>query len=245
MLLPVIGIVQVGRQAMADRYSYLPHIGLFIAVAWLAAQVRHRTAATVVACAVTLALAVRAADQVRYWKDTDTLFAHAREVTPENALTLSQVGNTWARRDRPTEAEKLYHRALELDPNYGMAHLNLANLLARRREFAAAAEHYEAALRWRADLPRAQLGLAVACTGLKQYDRADRAFAEALRLAPWLAEAQQAWGSSLKERGRNAEAAEHFRAALRVKPQLPVAQHELEEVTASSTSPASAPTGGR
>jgi Tfp pilus assembly protein PilF len=231
MLLPVIGIIQVGRQAMADRYSYLPHIGIFIALAWAAAVVRHRSAMTVIASIIVLALALRAVDQVSYWKNTDALFEHALAVTPENAVALNQVGNTRARQNRLADAEDLYRRALQLDPDYGMAHLNLGNLLARRREFAAAAEQYEAALRWRSNLPRAQLGLAVALAGLKEYDRSDRAFAEALRLSPVLAEAQLAWGSSLKARGRNEEAAEHFRAALEINPQLKQAQRELWELS--------------
>jgi tetratricopeptide (TPR) repeat protein len=245
MLLPVIGIIQVGRQAMADRYSYLPHIGIFVAIAWLAAEARNRTMATAIAAILTLALAARAADQTRHWKDTDTLFAHARAVTPENAIVVNQAGNAEARRQRLAQAEALYRRAIELDPDYGLAHLNLGNLLARRREFAAAAEHFEAALRWRNDLPRGWLGLAIARTGLKDYDAADRAFAEALRQAPWLADAQQAWGSSLKERGRADLAIEHFRAALEINPQLPVARRELMEMTAqplSTTKPTTRPT---
>jgi Tfp pilus assembly protein PilF len=240
MLIPVIGLVQVGRQAMADRYTYLPHIGLFIAVAWLVAGVANerarRAVVAICACAV-LALAIRAADEVRHWRNTDALFAHALAVTDENAIALNQVGNARARQNDLPGAEELYRRALQLDPDYGMAHMNLANLLVRRRDFAGAVDHYESALRWRSNLPRAQLGLAVALTGLRDYPRADRAFAEALRLSPWLADAQLSWGLSLRERGDFDAAIPHFQAALSLNPNLDLARRALAG-PAPSTAPA-------
>jgi tetratricopeptide (TPR) repeat protein len=216
-LLPVIGLVQVGRQAMADRYSYIPHIGLFVMIAWTVAEFAARAQQArkmVVAGAVglTIAFAVRAADQTQHWKNTTTLFDHALAVMPENPVALNQVGNARLREGDPAAAEVLYRRALALEPEYGMAHLNLGNLLARRREFDKAAEHFEAALRWRSDLARAHLGLAVARAGLKQYDLADTSFREALGLAPHLEEARRAWENARKEQAATRPAAATTRA---------------------------------
>jgi tetratricopeptide (TPR) repeat protein len=236
-LVPVIGLVQVGRQAMADRYSYIPQIGLFMAAAWAAAAIAQRSTAakqtvTAFASVALIALTIRAADQTRHWQDTETVATHALHVTENNNVAMVLVGNARRRADDVAGAEAMYRRALSVDPDYGMAHLNLGNILALRREYREAANHFEAALRWRPQLERAHLGLGVACSGLKDYDRADREFAEALRLAPRLAEAQQAWGASLKERGRLDDAAEHFRAALELNPQLAFARRQLMEITA-------------
>jgi tetratricopeptide (TPR) repeat protein len=235
MLLPVIGLVQVGRQALADRYSYLPHIGLFVALVWLAVDlIPNRRALAALGIASILALTGRSIDQVRHWRDTDTLFTHALAVTPENAVTLNQVGNAHARRNDLPGAERLYQKALELEPDYGMAHLNLGNLLVRRRDFAPAAEHFEAARRWRWELPRAQLGLAIARSGLRQYDRADEAFALALKQSPWMADAELAWGLSFRERGDLEHAKEHLRAALALNPNLELARRVLAEIDAAN-----------
>ncbi|MEO6435751.1 MAG: tetratricopeptide repeat protein [Tepidisphaeraceae bacterium] len=204
-LVPVIGLVQVGRQAMADRYSYIPQIGLFIAAAWAAAAIAKRSTAakqTVVSLAAValIALTIRAANQTRHWESTETLAAHALLVTENNNVALVWMGNARRRAGDVATAEAMYRQALSIDPDYGMAHLNLGNLLALRREFREAADHFEAAIRWRPQLERAHLGLGIARTGLRQYDLADESFREALRLAPRLADARTAWDLSRKQR---------------------------------------------
>lgn len=249
-LVPVIGLVQVGRQSMADRYSYIPQIGLFIAFAWAMAKLGSRSAemrraVVAIASIMLFASAVRAADQARHWRNTATLAVHALRVTEDNNVAMIWLGNARRRVNDLASAEALYRDALRVDPNYGMAHLNLGNILALRREFGEAAEHFEAAIRWRPQLERAHLGLGIARRGMGEYKASDAAFAEALRLAPRLAEAHAAWGLSLKERGRTAESAHHLRAALEINPEFAVARQALIEIEAgggeATTNPTSQP----
>jgi protein O-mannosyl-transferase len=128
-LVPVIGLVQVGRQALADRYTYIPSIGLFLAICWglgeLARGRIRRTALAGAAVVAVLLLAAAARNQVRTWHDSVTLYRHALAVTPGN----------W------------------------VAHVGLAKALAGQQDWAGAIEHYQAALRFRPGLREAQKGL--------------------------------------------------------------------------------------
>ena len=124
MLVPVIGLVQVGRQAMADRYTYLPSLGIFLALAWeVPARLRGwkwrprlRTAAAVVALAGLLLLAGVARAQVETWRDSLTLFRHALAVTEGNYLAAFKVASLLTRLDRREEAERYYREALRMGP---------------------------------------------------------------------------------------------------------------------------------
>lgn len=194
MLVPVIGLVQVGRQSMADRYSYLPHVGLFVACAWTMAEVagrgeRARKLVTAGCCAIIALYAAVAFAQARHWKDTGTLFGHALEVTADNALAHNMVGNVRVREKEFGTAEAHYQRAVAIDPRYALARLNLANLLASRKRYAEAVAQFEFAIA-SADrmetAARAHLGLAVACSALGDHARADAALTEAVRLDPRL-----------------------------------------------------------
>jgi Tfp pilus assembly protein PilF len=244
MLLPVIGVMQVGEQALADRFTYLPHIGLFIAVTWWAGEAvpaqRQRLAAAMAVVIVGF-FAVRSADQAQHWRDTAEVFQHALLVTRDNYVALNQLANIHARRRELEQAEAMYRDAIRIKPEYGTAHANLGSLLVRRREFTEAVHQFEEAIRLRSDLPRAQLGLALALSGLREYERADRAFAEALRLSPRMAEAELSWGLSYKERGDTEHAAQHLHAALAINPQLQLARRALAAIDANPAASAPAP----
>jgi len=164
MLVPVIGLVQIGAQAYADRYTYLPHAGLLTALVWEAAAVLRRRclpgpAVAAAACALVLLLAAVARRQVGHWRDDDTLFGHAVAVTADNYLAYHNHGYSFALRGRAAEAAEQYERALRIRPGswktaYG---LGWALAAAGRTEEAAAA--YEQALRIKPDLVEARRGL--------------------------------------------------------------------------------------
>jgi tetratricopeptide (TPR) repeat protein len=121
-LVPVIGIVQVGVQAMAERYTYIPIIGLFIAVVWLvgglvAKSPKLRIAAQLLAVAVLVACAVKTDAQVRLWKDSATLFSHVLAIDPRGNLPNYSMGEALMRQGRNAEAEKYFERALTYSPN--------------------------------------------------------------------------------------------------------------------------------
>ena len=121
-LAPVIGIVQVGEQSIAERYTYVPLIGLFIAVVWLAGDaVAHspkiRVATQLLAVAVIAACAVKTDAQVKVWKDSVTLFSHALEVDPRGAIPNLSLGVAYLRMERYAEAQEYFERALDYDPS--------------------------------------------------------------------------------------------------------------------------------
>lgn len=133
-LLPVIGIVQVGAHPMADRWMYLPMIGVLVAVAWGVAawmpRGRPSRAILFVGCAaIVVALAVKARWQVAIWKDTETLFDHAIATTENNRAAHYNLGWYFAHEGRADEAIVQYRRAIEISPEHFPSHHNLALVL--------------------------------------------------------------------------------------------------------------------
>lgn len=233
MLVPVIGIVQVGQQAMADRYMYLPQIGLTVAVAWGVADVARRWRLTgavwvVLAIAPLAAAAVVAARQVTLWADDVVLFEHAVAVTWRNALAHNTLGTALAARGRHADAIEQYGRAIEIRPGYALAHNNLGEVLARVGRLDEAVVHYREALRLQPGFAWAHNNLGAAFQAQGRLDDAAAAFREALRLAPAYAEAHNNLGVVLALRGEPAAALEQFEAALRLRPGFASAQANLE-----------------
>ncbi len=128
-LLPVIGLVQVGSQARADRYTYVPMIGIFVAVAWeVAARVRENRAAAAIAASMAAfaigALGVQAFAQAGTWRDEQSLYTHALRVTANNWLASNNLGNFWLGRRDPQRALPLFRQAARMKPDYEMAYFN-------------------------------------------------------------------------------------------------------------------------
>ena len=153
-LVPVIGLVQFGRQALADRFTYLPSIGLFVVVAWGGAELAARAprlARTMKVAAVLWVglLACLSWRQTGTWRDSRTLFEHAVTAEPNSATMYNNLASELVRVGDRAGAIRHLERAVELQPTYGRAHLNLAKLLHEERELGRAIEHYRAALRTR------------------------------------------------------------------------------------------------
>jgi Tfp pilus assembly protein PilF len=224
LLAPVIGIVQVGGQAMADRYTYLPLIGLALAVAWgafdLARGPRARRALAALALAALAALAAATFQQALTWRDTKTLFAHALRVTERNAVAHVNLGLALLREGQLDEAERHASAALALAPQHAHAHALRAELRTQQGRPALAVDGYEAALallpgtaRW-----HAEVGL-----GLVELGRVDEGVArleEAAGLEPSSAALQAKLGRALERAGRSDDAIARFRDALRLRPDL-------------------------
>lgn len=144
MLVPVIGIVQVGMQSMADRYMYLPMIGLTIMVAWgaleLCQRFRLRQVVTVLSIAVLVVCSIMTWRQVRYWKDGLTLFYHALEVARDNPLAEMIVGSEYGNRDEVARAVPYFRRAIQLDPTYAGGYTGLGRALMFLKQYGEAHE---------------------------------------------------------------------------------------------------------
>jgi tetratricopeptide (TPR) repeat protein len=147
MLVPVIGFVQVGWQGHADRYTYLPQIGLYIVVTWAVTDLTRawrfqRIALGAAALVVISALSWRGWLQTSYWRDSETLFTHALDVTSNNDVALNNLGIIFLEKGQLDDAIAKLQAAIDLRPENGPAHDNLAKALLKKGQTAEAMVHY-------------------------------------------------------------------------------------------------------
>jgi len=188
-LVPVIGLVQVGSQAYADRYTYLPLIGLFIAVLWGAPEALERLhfrrqILGAAGAAALLALAAASFIQVGYWKDDFSLFSHARDTTTGNWLAHNNMGDILFRQGRIDEAIAEFREAVRIMPDFVDGRCNLAYLLALRERKEEAIDQYREVLRERPDFSIAHNNLGDLLLQKGETDEAILHFREALRYRP-------------------------------------------------------------
>jgi tetratricopeptide (TPR) repeat protein len=235
MLVPVIGLVQVGPQAMADRYTYLPLIGVFLGIGFGMADLAERLwikPAVLVPAAVLVvgACLVLTAWQLRFWRDSETLFERDLAVTANNPTAQNNLGIALNEAGQPQVAIPHFQEALRLNPNpadAARAHNNWGTALVNTGHLQEAIEHFQEALRLDPGSAQAHnnLGIALADTGHLQA--AMEHFREALRLDPGSTQAHNNLGIALVNAGRLQEAIEHFHEALRLKPGFPEARNNL------------------
>jgi len=231
-LAPVIGLVQVGVQSRADRYMYIPLIGLSLMVAWTLAEIADRRAAVrPVAAALAAigccALGVVAWSTAAYWRNTITLFRHAVEVTGDNWAALTVLSQALLGEDRTEEAMPYISRALRLRPNLPEAHINFGAALSKRGDFDAAARHYRMALEADPENPDAHEGLGVVLTEKGQYEGALANLAAAARSRPGDADAHYNLGRLYGLWGHPDQAISEFAQAVRLQPENAAAHFNL------------------
>ncbi len=150
MLVPVIGLVQVGDQAWADRYTYLPLIGLSVAVVWLIHQaIKSRPALVGLSVIAAATMIVTTSIQLSYWQNTRTLFDHTAKVTHNNALAVTILGSQLAMEGKWDEAIEHYQTALRYQPRFPEAHFFLGNALYEQGKLDEAVAEYEQSLWFR------------------------------------------------------------------------------------------------
>jgi tetratricopeptide (TPR) repeat protein len=219
-LVPVIGLVQVGQQAMADRYTYLPYIGLSIAVSFGFAEMAKRFSVprpAFVAAGVgsLLALAVVASAQVRVWRDSVTLFEHALRVTEENALAHINLGVAYLNRGRLDEAGRELREAIRIHPGAAEAHAALAGVRSEQGRNGDALELYRTALRLDPGASSTHRALGNLLLKLGDPNQALVHFREASALAPRDGDALADLAVALSREGRHEEAMAKFEEASR------------------------------
>jgi protein O-mannosyl-transferase len=223
MLVPMIGLVQTGEQAMADRHTYAPAIGVIVALVWglhgLAKGGRYQQLGLSVAgsMAIVLCLALTR-QQLGYWQNSETLFRHALEVTENNYLAHKAFGDALDGKGQMDEAVRQYREALRLKPAYPLAHNNLANTLAKKGQIDEAIRQYQEALRLTPGYVDAHFNLGNTLLKEGQIDEAIRQYQEALGLKPDYAEACNNLGAALDQKGQTDEAIRQYREAIRLKP---------------------------
>jgi protein O-mannosyl-transferase len=223
LLVPVIGLVQVGTQGMADRYTYLPLVGLFCVLVWGSADLldrskkaRTRTPAVafVIATVILCACGVASRIQLHHWKDSLALSTHALEVRPNDPVMHLNLGVTLEQQSRFEEARAEYSRTISLDPSYTKAYVDLGNLLVRMGRTEEALLRYSEALQVAPDSPEAHFGAAIACQTLGRAEESITHYRETIRLKPDHQAAQVNLGVLLARGGKDEEATSHFATAI-------------------------------
>jgi len=231
-LVPVIGWVQVGIQSMADRYTYIPSVGLLVLIVWGAYELSrawpHQSVLLGLAgsSAILLCLALTR-QQIGYWKDSETLFRHALAVSDDNCTARNSLGNALLDQGRTEAAIDQFQAGLRLDPNYPPALDSLGNALAKQGETDAAINQYQQALRLNPDYAEAHNNLGNALGKQGRTDAAISEYQAALRLNPDGAEAHYNLGNLLARTGQTDAAISQYQAALGLNPRYAEAYNNL------------------
>jgi tetratricopeptide (TPR) repeat protein len=234
-LVPVIGLIQVGAQAMADRYTYIPLTGLFIIIAWglpdlLAKWRNKKIALTMAALLIIIDMSICTHFQLGYWQNSLTLFQHALDVTKDNYVAHFSIAGPL--REQGKLNETIYHcsEAIRIKPHYTKAIVSLGTALDEAGRIDEAIEEYKKCLQIAPGEPMALNNLGIALGEQGKFDEAVKCFTEALRVKPDFANAHINISHILTLQGNMDEAAVHLTEALRLDPQSAKAHFYLGQV---------------
>jgi tetratricopeptide (TPR) repeat protein len=241
MLVPVIGIVQVGEQSYADRYTYIPYIGLFIMIAWglggLFSNWRYRKIFFGICIAVVLTAAGMCAyRQVEFWKNSSTLFLHALAVTKDNYLAHYCLGDDLLKHGNSAGAIEHFKKSLEIRPNYKAAFLGMGYALGEQGDANEAIECFQKVLLLKptpAQAAYAHHNLGVALQKQGKFTEAAAHLNQAIEIMPDFAEASYDLGIVFLWQGKLDQACDKFRDAHRLKPDWPEPINGLASLTAT------------
>jgi len=231
-LLPVIGVVQVGSQRLADRYTYLPLVGLFIAATWTTSAVGGRRAQVrrpLIAAGLVLLLCLGSLTlaQVAFWRDDLTLFAHAAAVTDDNAVAHHNLGLVLSSLGRFEEAQTHLAEALRIWPEAAPIHLGLGNLLTKRGDLDAAVRELRRALELDPALSEARVSLGLVLKQRGEFAEAELQYRAALQRSPGLAGAHMNLGNLLSDLGDERGAVASYLQAQALSPGDPLIRYNL------------------
>ena len=223
-LIPVIGLIQVGNQSMADRYTYMPIIGLFIILAWGCAGFSSIRAFfqkffILIGCGFIVFCLVRTNKQVTYWKDSISLFNHAIYVTSGNALAYNNLGMALAEEGKPEEAILNFRNAIQIDHKYALAYSNLGVALTGQGHLKEARKYLKTALILNPEYADAENNLGIVLKKSDEIFEAIKHFKNALVFDPSHAHAHFNLGTLLLRQNKINEALEHFSKSLQYDPQ--------------------------
>lgn len=222
-LIPVIGLVQIGNHAMADRFGYIPLIGTFIMMVWgsanLTASFRHRTFVVVGAVfPLVLALLLQTRAQVAYWRDSITLLKHTLDVTADNYLIHNNLGVALSEKGEEAEAIANYREAIRINPKYAEAYNNLGYSFLLLQRWQEAATQLQVAVWLSPKYALAHNNLGLAKSGAGKYAEAIGSYLISLRILPGYDYARYNLGVAYLRAGRLEEAVDAFRTLIRTQP---------------------------
>ena len=232
MMIPVIGMVQISYYAHADRYTYLPQIGLYLLLTWAAAELcagwRHRRV-MLGGCAtvILVALIFCARAQTAYWRNSELLWTHTLACTSDNFIAQNNLGNALVQEGAVDEAIAHFQKALQIKPDYAEAHNNLGNALLQKGSVNEAMVHYQKALQIQPDYADAHYNLGNALLQRGAVDEAIVHFQKALQIQPDYAKAHNNLGNALLQKGAVDEAIAHYQKALQIQPDYADAHYNL------------------
>lgn len=242
VLVPTIGLVQAHVQAMADRFAYVPVIGIFLLLVWGVADLGargpwRRWVLPGVAGLALAACAVLSSLQLRQWRNSHTLLAHAVRLAPTDHIARVMLGNACFERGRLDEALEHYQESARLRPDYAEAWQRAGVALSQKQQFAEAIDHFRTAIRLAPNWTEPRRGLGQVLGGLGRLEEARAEYEMLARLLPADAEGQMRLAEMLAEGRQWAEAAQRYQEALRLDPNLPPALNNLAWLRATCPRP--------
>ncbi len=236
-LVPVIGILQVGIQSMADRFMYVPIIGLFIAIVWGFTALGDRFPSVKrimppLAFVAVVSFSVATTVQLRYWKNSHTLFAHAAKVIPNNIVAEVMLGVALEHEGDLDSALRQYEKALQMRPEFPQMHYDIANILAQQKKFDAAIGHYRSAIQLNPSYAEAHFNLAAVLEMNGTADEAIPEYEAALKIHPNDFDTLKALGTVLEMKGQHAMAAVHLSTACSIRAGDAELHHEFAKALA-------------
>ena len=240
-LVPVIGIVQVGPASMADRYSYLPSIGLFILVTWGAAgffeSLRQRKILIMAALATLATCLFLTSIQIKYWRNSITLFSHAVAVTTDNYVACACLGEALDGFGQENEALKYCQEAVRINPDYPAGPFFLGRILWKNGELPQAFDCFDAAARAATGDPVFQYNLGKFLLEHDSPDKAVQYFTSAVNDNPDFAEAHNALGKAFLKQGKLQQAAAELSQAAKLEPDSPQFHYDFGTVLLAESKP--------
>lgn len=223
MLVPVVGLIQVGTQSMADRYTYLPLIGLLIVFAWGGDEIRKRFGLSKLVTGIFSGLVISACalltiKQLGYWQNSETLFNHAVSVTQNNTVAYEHLGNYFVANKRFNQAADAYEKAIQINPAFIPAQFDLGSLYLLTGETDKAAGQFEKVLRLSPDSAEAYSNLGYICAAGGNNEKAIAYYDKAIQFKPDFATAYLNRGLVFASEGQWDEAVQNYRKALQFDP---------------------------
>jgi len=239
-LIPVIGFITLGpHHLIADRYAYLPLIGIFIIAAWgvpeLISKWRYKEKVLSISVGIIIpTLLVTTWWQVNHWKNSITVFKHAIRVTdkkyPGSPVVHNNLGIALVAEGKNEEAISHYKMAIKLKPSHANAHNNLGNALSAERKIEEAISHYKMAIKIKPSHANAHNNLGNALSAERKIEEAISHYKMAIKIKPDFAEAYFNLGAFLSADGKNEEAISHYKMAIKIKPDYADAYNNLGAV---------------
>jgi protein O-mannosyl-transferase len=242
VLVPAIGVVHVGIQAMADRFAYVPIIGLFLCAVWSATDLLNRrqvpaSVRTALATIIIAGLVAISWRQIGYWKNDYSLFERARTVTRNNYMAYTAVGGVLLKQGQWAQAMEYFRIAREMEPTFADVYFSIGVAMSQKGQVAEAITNLEEAVRLKPFYPEAQLNLALMLQTAGQLEQSIAIYEQLLRVQPRSDQAHLGIGNALMTRGRVNEALDHLHEAIRLNPQSSAAMARLAWILATHPDP--------